>query len=193
MTANQVEQRSLTKMAESTATERILAGNAKWHPTYKTPATMEQMRLFGSSGDKPMMVVTCMDPRCDPSQFTGGDEIFATIKNAGGRATPDAIRSILTLRALNTVSDKGTVAVIHHTDCGMTHVTEDEIKGSVKKRTPTEAARAEGIDYGTFGKDEFEEIIRKDVQTFKDEKLLGGMDVLGFAFITETGELKPVC
>jgi hypothetical protein len=56
-----------------------------------------------------------MDPRCEPTQFLGGGILFGTVKNAGGRATPDAIRSILTLRSLNTVSEGGTVAVIHHT------------------------------------------------------------------------------
>ena len=57
-----------------------------------------------------------MDPRCEPSQFLNGAAgLFATVKNAGGRVTPDAIRSILVLRSLNTVSDAGTVAVIKHT------------------------------------------------------------------------------
>ena len=78
-------------------------------------------------------------------------------------------------------------------DCGMTHLHEEEIKNDIRKRTPAEAQRGSAIDFGTFGADEFEEVIRKDVQTLKDEKLLEGMDILGFAFITETGELKPVC
>jgi hypothetical protein len=48
------------------------------------------------------------------------------------------------------------------------------------------------MDFGTFGADEFEDTIKKDVETLKNEKLLQGMDILGFAFITETGELRPV-
>jgi hypothetical protein len=75
----------------------------------------------------------------------------------------------------------------------MTHLNEEGIRSDVKKRTPAEAARGDAIDFGTFSADEFEDVIRKDVQTLKDEKLLQGMDILGFAFITETGELKPVC
>lgn len=77
-------------------------------------------------------------------------------------------------------------------DCGMTHLNEEGIKNDIRKRTPAEAPRGSAIDFGTFGADEFENIIRKDVQTLKDEKMLQGMDILGFAFITETGELKPV-
>lgn len=126
----------------------------------------------------------------------------------------DAIRSILTLRSLSNVSEGGTVAVIHHTgtyglfigarsccqvqililsiDCGMTHLTEEDIKTDIERRTPAEAPCGSAIDFGTFRADEFEDTIRKDVQTLKDEKMLQGMDVLGFAFITETGELKPI-
>jgi carbonic anhydrase len=156
-----------------------------------------------------------MDPRCEPTQFLGGDIFFGTVKNAGGRATLDAVRSIVTLRSLNTVSEGGTVAVIHHTgkygsligrqkllvtlqmlrlltDCGMTHLSEEDIKADIKKRTPAEALRGSSMEFGTFGADEFEDTIKKDVETLKNEKLLQGMDVLGFAFITETGELRPV-
>jgi hypothetical protein len=39
---------------------------------------------------------------------------------------------------------------------------------------------------------QYEETIKKDVQTLKEEKMLGGMNILGFSFITETGELKRV-
>jgi hypothetical protein len=56
-----------------------------------------------------------MDPRCEPTQFLGGGIFFGTVKNAGGRPTSDAVSSILTLRSLNTISEGGTVAVIHHT------------------------------------------------------------------------------
>ena len=71
-------------------------------------------------------------------------------------------------------------------------MSEEDIKNDIRKRTPTETPRGSAIDFGTFGADEFEDVIRKDVQTLKDEKMLQGMDILGFAFITETGELKPV-
>lgn len=56
-----------------------------------------------------------MDPRCEPTQFLGPEFFGAVLKNAGGRATPDAVRSILGLRSLSLTSEKATVAVIHHT------------------------------------------------------------------------------
>lgn len=149
-----------------------------------------------------------MDPRCEPTQFLGPG-LRGVLKNAGGRATPDAVRSILVLRSLIKKTEKGTVAVIHHTgklflfdsrtytdswnpDCGMTHLTDEGILEDIRKRTPDAAASAEGIDFGCFTADDFEETIRKDVQTLKAEKLLEGVEILGLAFDTDTGDLKVV-
>lgn len=56
--------------------------------------------------------VTCLDPRCVPEQFFGPDLGFAVIRNAGGRATKDAINSITILRSLGNAAS---VFVIHHT------------------------------------------------------------------------------
>lgn len=78
-------------------------------------------------------------------------------------------------------------------DCGMTHLTDEGILADIRKRSPGEvAATAEGIDFGCFRADELAESIKKDVQTLRAEPLLDGVDVLGFAFETETGVLKVV-
>lgn len=62
-----------------------------------------------------MNAVSCMDPRCDPSKFLNTALPFATLRNAGGRVTPDVLRSILTLRSLNLGAEQGTVLVVQHT------------------------------------------------------------------------------
>lgn len=65
--------------------------------------------------------VTCMDPRCDPVQFLGtnpetGDKmLFASIRNPGGRITPDTMRSVLTVRSLAMHSTGGSLVIVHHT------------------------------------------------------------------------------
>lgn len=56
--------------------------------------------------------VTCLDPRCVPERFFGPEIGIPVFRNAGGRATPDAIRSIMILRSLIGASG---VLVIHHT------------------------------------------------------------------------------
>ena len=56
--------------------------------------------------------MTCLDPRCVPEQYFGPDLRRGAIRNAGGRATQDAINSITLLLAL---IEKLTVLVVHHT------------------------------------------------------------------------------
>lgn len=57
-------------------------------------------------------VVTCLDPRCVPEQYLGPDVRAGVIRNAGGRASPDVVKSVLVLRSL---VDVDTVLVVHHT------------------------------------------------------------------------------
>lgn len=61
-------------------------------------------------------ILTCMDARMDPSKFAGLSEGDAhVIRNAGGRASDDAIRSlVISYKLLGTKE----WFVIHHTDCG---------------------------------------------------------------------------
>jgi carbonic anhydrase len=71
-------------------------------------------------------VLTCMDARLDPAQFAGLAEGDAhVIRNAGGRASDDAIRSlVISYKLLGTQE----FFVIHHTDCGMEFFTNEVIR-----------------------------------------------------------------
>jgi len=62
-------------------------------------------------------ILTCMDARLDPAKYAGLAEGDAhVIRNAGGRASDDAIRSlVISYKLLGTRE----FFVIHHTDCGM--------------------------------------------------------------------------
>jgi carbonic anhydrase len=72
-------------------------------------------------------ILTCMDARLDPAKFAGLAEGDAhVIRNAGGRASDDAIRSlIISYKLLGTRE----FFVIHHTDCGMELFSDDAIRG----------------------------------------------------------------
>ncbi|MFM8809921.1 MAG: beta-class carbonic anhydrase, partial [Chthoniobacterales bacterium] len=77
---------------------------------------------FGDKGKLPLppacrfTVLTCMDARMDPAKFAGLSEGDAhVIRNAGGRASDDAIRSlVISYKLLGTKE----FFVVHHTDCG---------------------------------------------------------------------------
>lgn len=134
--------------------------------------------------------MTCLDPRCVPEHFFGPSLGTGVIRNAGGRATPDAIKSILALRAL--MDAKG-VLVIHHTDCGLTYLTDAAIREDAKARTPAAAAEVDALGkFGCFPKEEFEDAIKEDVKILRDQKALEGMVVRGLAFDLENGIVRVV-
>jgi len=71
-------------------------------------------------------ILTCMDARLDPAKFAGLSEGDAhVIRNAGGRASDDAIRSlVISYKLLGTQE----FFIIHHTDCGMEFFTNDVMR-----------------------------------------------------------------
>ena len=87
---------------------------------------------FGDKGNLGMppargfVVLTCMDARIDPAKLAGLREGDAhVIRNAGGRASDDAIRSlVISYKLLGTRE----WFVIHHTDCGMETFTDETMR-----------------------------------------------------------------
>ena len=78
-------------------------------------------------------------------------------------------------------------------DCGITHLTEEEIRQDAKARTPDAAAEIDAVEsYGTIDAADFEKTILEDVRTLKKAKVLAGVDVRGFALDTFTGVLTEL-
>jgi carbonic anhydrase len=70
-------------------------------------------------------ILTCMDARLDPAKYAGLAEGDAhVIRNAGGRASDDAIRSLVISHKLLGTNEW---FVIHHSDCGMQLFTNEII------------------------------------------------------------------
>ena len=88
-------------------------------------------------------ILTCMDARLDPAKYAGLSEGDAhVIRNAGGRASDDAIRSlVISYKLLGTKE----FFVIHHTDCGMLFFTNDIMRGLLASSLETAALTPEGF------------------------------------------------
>ena len=88
-------------------------------------------------------ILTCMDARLDPAKYAGLAEGDAhVIRNAGGRASDDAIRSlVISYKLLGTKE----FFVIHHTDCGMLFFTNDVMRGLLANSLETAALTPEGF------------------------------------------------
>ena len=80
-------------------------------------------------------ILTCMDARLDPAKYAGLSEGDAhVIRNAGGRASDDAIRSlVISYKLLGTQE----WFVIHHTECGMEFFDDDRMRALLEQSLET--------------------------------------------------------
>src|SRR5260221_14617353 len=116
--------------------QEVVAANQRYVADFgdKAKLAMPPARRFA--------IVTCMDARLDPAKFAGLAEGDAhVIRNAGGRASDDAIRSlVISYKLLGTRE----WFVIHHTDCGMETFTDDIMRNLLGKSLETAALDACG-------------------------------------------------
>ena len=106
------------------------------------------------------------------------------IRNAGGRVTDDAVRSlVLSAAALGTRA----CLVIHHTNCGLYRVTNE----ALAERVEAVAGTRPNIDFLPF--DDLKSGVREDVARLRACPYLPpDYEVLGFLYDVETGRLQPV-
>jgi carbonic anhydrase len=97
-------------------------------------ANQSYSKGFGAKGDlalppaRRFAILTCMDARLDPAKYAGLAEGDAhVIRNAGGRATDDAIRSLVISHKLLGTKEW---FVVHHTNCGM-ELFSDEVMANL--------------------------------------------------------------
>lgn len=101
----------MSQAQSSKIVEEVLAANGAYVKTFgdKRDLALPPARRFA--------ILTCMDARLDPAKYAGLSEGDAhVIRNAGGRASDDAIRSLVISHKLLGTNEW---FVIHHTDCGM--------------------------------------------------------------------------
>jgi carbonic anhydrase len=134
---------------------------------------------------KRVAVVACMDARVIPSRILGLAEGDAhIIKNAGGVVTEDAVRSLAISQNLLETRE---IILIHHTDCGMLTVTDEELAARLERETGRRPEwRAE-----TFA--DLEEDVRESVRRIAESPFIPHTEsVRGFVYDVETGALREV-
>ena len=165
---------------------------------------------FGEKGKLPLppgrkfAILTCMDARLDPAKYAGLSEGDAhVIRNAGGRATDDAIRSlVISHKLLGTT----TWFVIHHTNCGMelfsdgviADLLEDdlgtaEFDGAVWSNPQHRGGHCAGhfIKWHTIAHQEASVV--QDVRRIREHPLApGNIPIYGFIYDVKTGRLNEV-
>ena len=132
------------------------------------------------------VVLTCMDARLHPEKFLDMEIGDAhVIRNAGGRASDDALRSlIISSRLLGTQE----YAVIHHTDCGMLTFSNDDLRGKLAADTGKDASH---MDFLPFS--DLDESVRDDVRRIRDNPFIpADVEVSGWVYDVKTGKLREV-
>jgi carbonic anhydrase len=149
-------------------------------------------------------ILTCMDARLDPAKYAGLAEGDAhVIRNAGGRASDDAIRSlVISYKLLGTAE----WFVIHHTDCGMEFFTNEVMSGLLASSLETAQLGANGFsDIGKGpGSTEGQYInwltiadqagaVVEDVARIRNHSLVpSGIPIYGYVYDVRTGRLVEI-
>jgi carbonic anhydrase len=149
-------------------------------------------------------ILTCMDARLDPARYAGLSEGDAhVIRNAGGRASDDAIRSlVISYKLLGTKE----WFVIHHTECGMESFTDEIMRNLLASSLKTASRDASGwhdsgdgpgsaegeyIDWLTF-RDNARSVV-EDVQRIRNHPLVpDAIPIYGYMYDVKTGRLVEV-
>lgn len=182
----------------STVLTEVLNANANYAATFgdKANLPMPPGRRFA--------ILTCMDARLDPAKYAGLAEGDAhVIRNAGGRASDDAIRSlVISYKLLGTRE----WFVVHHTDCGMETFTDEIMRDLLASSLKTAAVDASGwhdsgegpgstegqfIDWLTIKNQE--ESVLADVQRIRNHPLVpGNIPIYGYIYDVRSGKLIEV-
>jgi carbonic anhydrase len=135
---------------------------------------------------KKLVVLTCMDSRMDLEQLLGlrvGDAHM--IRNAGGIATDDAIRSlILSTHLLGTRA----IVVIQHTQCGLMSVTDEEFRSRLSLETGRDASH---LNFHSF--QDIDHNIAEQVSRIREHPFLPKqIQVRGYAYDVRSGALREI-
>ena len=173
-------------------------------------ANAKYVTTFGAKSELPLppgrhfAILTCMDARLDPAKYAGLAEGDAhVIRNAGGRASDDAIRSLVFFTKLLGTREW---FVIHHTNCGMELFTDEVMGGLLESSLETASidehgwhdhGAGPGSIHGRFVKwltiSDLAKSVVEDVQRIRSHPLVSAsIPIYGYIYDVRTGRLNEV-
>jgi carbonic anhydrase len=176
----------------------VLQANDEYAATFGAKSTLALPPARGFA------ILTCMDARLDPAKYAGLSEGDAhVIRNAGGRASDDAIRSlVISYKLLGTKE----WFIIHHTNCGMEFFTDEVIRGLLANSLETAALGADGfydvgsgpgsaeakyIDWLTISDNA--QSVTEDVSRVRSHPLVpASIPIYGYIYDVTTGRLVEI-
>jgi carbonic anhydrase len=156
---------------------RLIAENSRYVEAFDRSA-LSAAPLTG------LAIIACMDARLDVEEALGlrtGDAHI--IRNAGGLASDDAIRSLVISQQLLGTDE---VVVIGHTQCGLIGLDEAALRARLA------AATGQSVELGFGGFEDLEANVRGQVERVRSHPWMKPVPVHGLVFEVETGLLREV-
>jgi carbonic anhydrase len=159
--------------------DEVLAANEIYSRTH-------ELRGLTPRPERKLAVLTCMDTRLSIRTLglkTGDAHI---IRNAGGIATDDAVRSLLVSHYLLGTEE---FMVINHTDCGLMNTSEEELRTLIQNRTGTGAVAPAHF----YNFQNVEENVRQQMQKLRTHPWTPKIVAIrGFVYDVATGLLSEI-
>ena len=177
--------------------DEVLSANSAYSAAFGAKGSLSMLpaRRFG--------ILTCMDARLDPARFAGLAEGDAhVIRNAGGRASDDAIRSLVISHKLLGTKEW---FVIHHTECFMETFSDEVMRNLLASSLETASLGPDGwkdpggegsvegdfIDWLTISNRE--KGVNADVRRLRSHPLVPrNLPIYGYIYDVKTGRLEAV-
>jgi carbonic anhydrase len=157
----------------------VLAANELYSRTH-------ELRTLTPRPARKLAILTCMDTRLSIRTLglkTGDAHI---IRNAGGIVTEDSLRSLIVSHHLLGTEE---IMVINHTDCGLMHTSEQDLRTRIQNRTGT-AAVSPAFFYAF---ENVEENVRHQLQKLRSHPWIpASITVRGFVYDVSTGKLREI-
>ncbi|MFY9805395.1 MAG: carbonic anhydrase [Candidatus Acidiferrales bacterium] len=159
--------------------DEVLAANEIYSRTH-------ELRKLTPRPERKLAVLTCMDTRLSIRTMGLREGDAHIIRNAGGIVTDDALRSLIVSHYLLGTEE---FMVINHTDCGLMHTSEQDLRTRIQTRTGT-AAVAPAFFYAFQN---LEENVRHQLQKLLTHPWIPkSISVRGFIYDVTSGRLREV-
>jgi carbonic anhydrase len=159
--------------------DEVLAANEIYTRTH-------ELRKLTPRPERKLAVVTCMDTRLSIRTLglkTGDAHI---IRNAGGIVTEDALRSLIVSHHLLGTEE---IMVINHTDCGLMHTTEQDLRARIQQSTGIAAVSPASF----YAFQNIEENVLHQLQKLRAHPWIpDSMTIRGFVYDVASGQLREV-
>ena len=145
-----------------------------------------ELRRLTPRPERKLAVLTCMDTRLSILTLGLKAADAHIIRNAGGIVTEDSLRSLIVSHYLLGTEE---FMIINHTDCGLTHATEDELRTRIENRSGTAAV----VPAFFYVFKNIDENVRHQLQKLRTHPWIPKeVAVRGFVYDVTSGRLREI-